>query len=111
MPTCRITPNQAGVVSMTKVKNALRHERPDLVPTLRNVRVNEQLRGCSGFISDPATGKVVYINTETGISHKALYRTAEHTRDFRGGQNQFCLPSDIVEHAVALLVDDAFYLV
>lgn len=97
------------VVSMTKVKNRLRKLRPDLVADLRNVRVNENLRGCSGFVTDPATARVVYLNTEASHNLGALYRTATSTRDYRGGPNNFCATDKIAEHVVTLLADDRAY--
>ena len=60
---------------------------------LKNIRVNGNLRGCSGFIENPATGKIVYITTEPSIVHnlstKVMYRTAKHLKDYTGGQNQW----------------------
>jgi hypothetical protein len=90
---------------MTKVKNRLKALRPDLVPTLHNERVNGALLGCSGFITDPATGRVVYISTDNnhGTVREALYRTAKSTRDYTGGRNHFCPFGWIVENAIELL--------
>lgn len=98
-------PKLTGVISMTKVKNALKRDHPDLDAKLSNIRINGQLQGCSGFITDPATGAVVYISTDVnhGTSRQALYRTAKHERDFTGGRNHFCDAGDIVACAVGLL--------
>ena len=93
----------AGVVGAVKVKNALKKIDPDLVLDIKNVRINGQLQGCSGFVTDPATGNVVYLNTDCnhGTSlGEAYYRTAEHTKDYTGGRNRFTsyreLPQDVV---------------
>lgn len=98
-------PKIPGVVSMTKVKNALRSARPDLVTKISNIRVNGQLQGCSGFITNPATERVVYILTDVngGTVHDALYREARNDHDYIGGRNQFCSPAEIVECALELL--------
>lgn len=98
------------IVSMTKVKNALKRTNPDLIPTLKNVRINGCMQGCSGFITDRTTGRVVYISTDVnhGINQRALYRTAEHEHDFTGGRNHFCDldAEEIVEHVRDLLSVD-----
>lgn len=98
-------PKLSGVISMTKVKNQLKAHHPEIVPKLSNVRINGQLQGCSGFLTDPATGRVVYISTDVnhGTSTEALYRSAAHDRDFTGGRNHFCEPGEIVAHALMLL--------
>jgi len=94
----------AGPLAMTKLRNALVRLSPDLKVELRNVRINEQLQGCSGFVTNPATGKIAYVSTDCNLDPRlgdALYRTAEHTRDYRGGLNQFSsyveLPQAIVD--------------
>lgn len=90
-------------LAMTKLKNALVKIDPNLKVDLKNVRVNGQLQGCSGFVTNPATGKIAYVNTDHNHStnREALYRTAEHTRDFRGGMNKFApyyeLPQAVVD--------------
>lgn len=98
-------PKLPGVTSMTKVKNQLKTHHPDIIPKLSNVRVNGQMQGCSGFLTDPATGRVVYLSTDVnhGTVTEALYRIAAHDRDFSGGTNHFCDPGEIVTHAMTLL--------
>lgn len=94
-------------VSMTVIKNRLKKIAPEVVPHLRNVRINGHLHGCSGFLEDRATGNIVYLSTDLnhGASTKTLYRNAAHLKDFRDGRNRFCEPGEITEHAVALLRD------
>ena len=81
-----------GTVSMTKVKNALKREHPNLVPHISNIRINGQLQGCSGFIEDPATGRLVYFNADVnhGTSRRAYVRNAKSLKDYTGGRNRFC---------------------
>lgn len=105
-------------VSSTKLRNALKREaaNPDALEIkLSNIRINRDLRGCSGFVTDTTTGRIVYVHSECDPStdhfinrpgmmrdQRALYRTAEHTSDFRGGRNNFSehiedLPRDVLE--------------
>ena len=97
-----------GTVSMTKVKNALKRARPDLVPHISNIRINGQLQGCSGFVEDPATGRIVYFNADVnhGTSREAYIRNAKHLKDYTGGRNRFCpMDADEIISAVIELLD------
>lgn len=63
-------------------RNAIKKANPaaKLEFGLRNIVINGQKRGCSGYIHDPATGNTVYINTESscvGLGH--LVRSAPST--------------------------------
>lgn len=100
-------PKLAGVISMTKFKNALKRDFPTLVPHLRNVRINGQTQGCSGFIQNPATGRLVYVTTDLnhGYSKRAMYRTAKNLRDFTGGMNHNCAFEDIVSESAEFLLN------
>lgn len=89
-----------------KLRNRLLALRPDLVIKLRNVRVNGALFGCSGFITDPETGRIVYVNTDHnhGISYNnAYYRTAEHDKDFTGGRNHWATYDELPAKVIKLL--------
>lgn len=92
-------------VTMTIVKNRLKKIAPDVVPALRNIRINGHVHGCSGFLTDPATGAVVYLTTDMnhGTAREAMYRTARDTRDYTGGRNHNCDFDEITESAVELL--------
>lgn len=48
-------------------RNAIKKANPTakLEFGLRNIVINGQKRGCSGFVHDPATGHTVYVNTES----------------------------------------------
>jgi hypothetical protein len=87
---------------MTKLKNQLVKIDPDLKVELKNVRINGQLHGCSGFVTNPDTKKIAYISTDT-LPDMALYRTAEHTRDFRGGKNEYASHTKLPQAVVNLL--------
>lgn len=94
-------PKLTNAISMTKVKNAIHKINPSLTFKLSNIRINGQLRGCSGFITNPNTNKIAYINTESVLSnHKILYRTAEHNKDFTGGSNQY---TDVDNYAKCII--------
>lgn len=81
---------------------------------VKDIDVNGQKRGCSGFIQNTQTGKVCYITTETffdrrcgsglyGSNNKAvMMRTAASTKDFTGGANQWLPISEIVTTAERL---------
>lgn len=83
-----------------KLKNMLPKE---YTCKLRNITVNGQKRGCSGFIQyGEAT---VYVNTEGRTEGGGLYlvRTAKDDKDHRGGRNFFANSSTIVETVESLL--------
>lgn len=52
---------------------------------LKNISVNGDKRGCSGFIE--SNNFIVYVNTEPCGSLGYMYRTAEHLKDYTGGLN------------------------
>jgi hypothetical protein len=89
----------------TKLKNQLLAVEPALTVQLKNVRINGEAFGCSGFITDPATGTVVYLNTDHnhGTNYdRAYFRTARDTRDYTGGLNHFADYESLAEDAVRL---------
>lgn len=97
-----------GTVSMTKIKNRLKAQHPDLVPHISNIRINGQLHGCSGFVEDPATGRVVYFNADVNhaTSSQAYYRNASHLKDYTGKRNRFCeMDADAIVAGVTELLD------
>ena len=53
---------------------------------LKNVAINGNKRGCTGFIA--LGDKIVYVNTEV-LGGRYLYRTAQHLKDYVGGQNRY----------------------
>lgn len=89
----------------TKLKNQIAAIDPVLIINLRNVSVNGVKFGCSGFITDPRTGRHVYVNTDHNhhTNTRAFYRTAKDTRDYTGGMNHFARYEDLALEAVNLL--------
>lgn len=68
---------------------------------LKNIIINGDKRGCSGFIS--YNNNIVYINTET-LSCGLLYRTAKHNKDYTGGVNHYAKNiDDLVINVTKLL--------
>ncbi len=76
-----------------RLKKEIAKIAPNYQPKLRNVVVNGQKRGCSGFVSNPENGKTVYVNTESScyqpLSGKALVRYAKSDTDYSGSHNEF----------------------
>jgi hypothetical protein len=67
----------------TKLKNQF---TPAHQVHLKNISVNGDKRGCSGFIQ--RGGAIVYVNTEV-LGGGYLYRTAAHLKDYTGGVNRY----------------------
>lgn len=59
---------------------------------LKNIRVNDDKRGCSGFIQKGDA--IVYVNTEPCGSLGYMYRTAAHLKDYTGGVNRWAKDLD-----------------
>jgi hypothetical protein len=89
----------------TKLKNQITAIDPVLIVSLRNISVNGVKFGCSGFLTDPRTGKHVYVNTDHNhhTNTRAFYRTAKDTKDYTGGMNHFASYEDVAAAAVDLL--------
>jgi len=78
-------------ISVTKVRNAMRKAGYELV-NASNDRRNNVLDGSSGFIKDPASGRLVYFSADASACYngdKILYRPAKHDRDYTGGDNRY----------------------
>ena len=50
----------------TALRNAVKKAAPEknLEFGLKNIRINADVRGCRGYVHDPATGNTVYVDTE-----------------------------------------------
>jgi hypothetical protein len=87
------------LILSTKLKNQFSAETTVL---LKNININGNKRGCSGFITKG--GNIVYVNTELCGSLGYLYRTAKHTKDYTGGVNLFAKDIEsLVSNVNALL--------
>lgn len=75
-----------------------------LVIDVKNIRVNGQSVGCSGFIGNLYTNNIVYVNTETNSNTKYLFRHAESMWDYTGGANRYAFNIDeYVDKIIAML--------
>lgn len=92
-------------LNAVKLRNEIHALRPELVVELKNIRINGTLQGCSGFVTDPATGVVVYVSTDRnhGTVSTALYRLARHNKDYTGYRNHFAQWQDLAQGVVDML--------
>ena len=82
-----------------KLQNAIKKVNNTCTFKLKNIVVNEEKRGCSGFVS--VNNVHVYINTERCAYHGVsnyMYRYADSTSDYRGYHNRW---ADTLEELVA----------
>ena len=81
------------LILKTRLKNAIvrNADGMDLSFTLKNLSVNGENRGCSGFIRNQANGSVVYVDTEPTCSPALalMYRYANSEHDFTGYHNRW----------------------
>lgn len=91
------------MVSKIKLIRSVSKQRPDLKFDLKVVRINGEMRGCSGFITDPHTNIILYVNTEECIKGKILARYARSTEDFTGGINNFVDANNYVSEILKML--------
>lgn len=47
-----------------RLRNQLRKINPALEVELKNININGRKVGCSGYVTDPRTGRVIYVDTE-----------------------------------------------
>lgn len=89
------------ILLSTKVKNAI----PKFYDVkLRNISINGQKRGCSGFVKFGSA--TVYINTESIISGRYLYRKAQNSTDYTGGINRYAKSlNDLVSGVEKILLN------
>lgn len=71
------------LILSTKLKNQFSSVH---TVALKNISVNGDKRGCSGFIA--RGDAIVYVNTEV-LGGGYLYRTAAHMKDYTGGVNRY----------------------
>lgn len=77
------------LILSTKLKNRF---TPAHNVALKNIAINGDKRGCSGFIQYGAA--IVYVNTEPCGSLGYMYRTAENLKDYTGGVNRWAKDLD-----------------
>lgn len=89
------------LILSTKLKNRFSSVRQ---VHLKNIAVNGDKRGCSGFIS--LGERIVYVNTEV-LGGGYLYRTAQHLKDYTGGVNRWAKDLDSLVNGINQLLKGA----
>lgn len=91
------------IILSQSIKRRLATQFPnqELEYGIKNIKVNGDSRGCSGFIKNNKTGILIYINTEPSgcyfrptlsdkrTGYNILIRYAKDMKDYRGGMNYF----------------------
>lgn len=92
------------ILLAVKLRNQIKALDRDLVVELKNVRVNGNALGCSGFVTNPNTGAVTYICTDNnhGTNAQPMFRTAKDTKDYAGGRNHFAAYDDLAAEVVEM---------
>ena len=93
------------VIDSKKIKSMFKNQPYEV--SVKNISVNGVKRGCNGFLTNTATGKICYITTEPacdgglfGNPDKAVMIKKKKTlKDYTGGYNRWLPISDIVEMA------------
>lgn len=88
-----------NMILATKLKNRFLSTH---TVALKNISVNGDKRGCSGFIARGE--RIVYVNTEPCGSLGYMYRTAKHMKDYTGGVNQWAKDLDSLVNGVNALL-------
>lgn len=95
----------------TKLKNliikASTDKDMDLEFHLKNILINGEKRGCSGFIVNKINGLIIYVNTEGSVLSSLknyMYRYADSLKDFTGYRNRWCnTPDELANNICTLL--------
>lgn len=83
------------MILAVKLKNAIKKEAAnnnmELVSSLKNIIINGEKRGCSGFVRNVKNGSVIYVDTEKPVLSNLhyMYRYAEDEHDYRGYRNRW----------------------
>lgn len=95
------------MVTKIKLIRALQKRKQNLKFDLSVTRINGVVKGCSGFITNPDNGLIVYVNTEdfvlSNLSNKILVRYALSTKDYSGGLNNFVDTKDYPDEIIKML--------
>ena len=95
---------------VVKFRNQIHRLNPALQVDMKNIRINGVARGCSGYITDPATGLVVEVDTEEscyvrergkpGMVWRGVWRAVGRAGIVRGANhwsNEDTIAADIVQ--------------
>lgn len=93
----------------TKLKNLINNAYPDntYIFELKNIKLNGQSRGCSGFIKNPETGSVIFLTTEkTGCSWLKDYMYRYESQKHGFGRNRWTSSQEeLIKEIHKLLAD------
>jgi len=97
---------------MTYLKTKLQRDINTQTPLrfafhLKNIRVNQRIVGCAGFVKNTDNGEIVYVNTEKSpyglLSDKNLYRKANHLADYTGETTAFASDDDLPRAIIKMI--------
>lgn len=84
----------ATPILQRKLKNAIARVNTENLPIefrLKEIDVNGDKRGCSGFVYNTANGSILYVDTEgsvlSGLNY--MYRYADSLMDYAGYHNRW----------------------
>lgn len=81
------------IILSTKLRNSINRYSPkgNYEFHLKNISVNGQKRGCSGFIVNKDNGLIIYVDTEPipWFQKPLMYRYAKSTSDWTGSVNRW----------------------
>ena len=90
----------------TKLRNMIQ-KKGDYKVELHNVSINGRRIGCSGFITNTTSGKIVYVSTEkpafAALDDYSLIRYAKSTSDYVGDINHFVQDDSLCSKIVEML--------
>ena len=89
------------------VKNRMLKVDPNLEFDIHQVNVNGRKMGCSGYVTDPETGNVIYLSTDfievIGQHMDVMFRTVRDKNDTHGLTNHWASDDTFAAEAVHLL--------
>ena len=94
----------AGVILTTKLKNAVmkRMDNGNLEFVMKNICINGDNRGTSGFIRNKDNGVIIYACTERSVYGGMMYyRYAKNLKDYHGGFNHNVYSLDEMADGIA----------
>lgn len=99
------------MILSTRLKNIVKKAAagaglPEPSFALKDISINGEKRGCSGFVTNPANGTCVYVITEKPCVGNLgyMYRYADGTADFRGYLNHWAgTPEELADGIAGML--------
>ena len=100
------------IILSTKLKNSINKKNNNNLQLefhLKNISINGEKRGCSGFIRNVNNNSIVYVNTEgvkwAGKIRDYLYRYADDFRDYTGYRNRWVNSLDNLSENILTLLE------